>query len=54
MRKGKRCDFTLKKNVKILFGYPQTFNETNGYRKEIKWVETIVNLFIGDIDVNYL
>lgn len=28
--------------------------ETNGYRKEIKRVEIVVNLFIGDIDVNYL
>ena len=28
--------------------------ETNGYHKEIKRVEIIVNLFVGDIDVNYL
>lgn len=28
--------------------------ETNGYRKEIKRVELVVNLFVGDIDVNYL
>ncbi|EKN67281.1 cell wall-active antibiotics response protein LiaF [Schinkia azotoformans] len=28
--------------------------ETNGYRKEIKRVEIVINLFVGDIDVNYL
>lgn len=28
--------------------------ETNGYHKEIKRVEIVVNLFVGDIDVNYL
>lgn len=28
--------------------------ETNGYRQEVKRVEIVVNLFVGDIDVNYL